>query len=241
MKPVLFQFEAIIPCCITTWSCKNSLSSFLVGPVLVLEGCYKVSPEPSFLQAEQPQLSQPVLLGEVFQPSDDFCGPPLDPLQQVHVCLLLRAPEPDAGLQVGSHQSTVEGQNHLPQRAGHTAFDAAEDAVGLLGCQSTLLGHVDLLVNQHPLTTLRAALNPLYAQPVFVLGIALTQVQDLALGLVEPREVHTGPPLKLVRVPLDGFLSLQHVDHTTQLVAEGALNPTVHVADKDVKQCQAQS
>ena len=56
----------------------------------MLEGCYKVSPEPSLLQAEQPQLSQPVLIREVFQPSDHFCGPPLDPLQQLHVFPVLR-------------------------------------------------------------------------------------------------------------------------------------------------------
>ncbi|PKU46776.1 hypothetical protein llap_2935 [Limosa lapponica baueri] len=41
---------------------------------------------------------------------------------------------------------------------------------------------------------LRAALQPFSAQPVFVPGIALTQVQDLALGLVELHEVHMGPP-----------------------------------------------
>ncbi|KAK4810814.1 LOW QUALITY PROTEIN: hypothetical protein QYF61_008786 [Mycteria americana] len=40
----------------------------------------KVSPEPSLLQAEQPQLSQPFLIGKVFQPSNHFRGPPLDPL-----------------------------------------------------------------------------------------------------------------------------------------------------------------
>ncbi|KAK4825513.1 hypothetical protein QYF61_000026, partial [Mycteria americana] len=34
----------------------------------ILEGCYRVSLEPSLLQAKQSQLSQPVLLGEVFQP-----------------------------------------------------------------------------------------------------------------------------------------------------------------------------
>jgi len=57
----------------------------------------------SLLQAEQPQLyHQPFLIGEVFQPSDNFCGPPLDPFQQVHVFLVLRAPELDIGLQVGS-------------------------------------------------------------------------------------------------------------------------------------------
>ena len=35
-----------------------------------MEGCHKVSPEPSLLQAEQPQPSQPVFIGEVLQPSD---------------------------------------------------------------------------------------------------------------------------------------------------------------------------
>ena len=100
----------------------------------VLKGCNKVSPEPSLLPAEPPQLSQPFLIGEVFHPSDHFCGPPLDPLQQVRVFPVLRTPELDAGLQTGSHQSRVEGQNHLPRPAGHASFEAAQDTVGLLGC-----------------------------------------------------------------------------------------------------------
>jgi len=86
----------------------------------------------SLLQAEQPQLSQPYLTGEVFHPSDHFCGPPLDPFQQLHVLLVLRAPELDAGLQVGSYQSGVEGQNHIPHPAGHDSLDAAQDMVGFL-------------------------------------------------------------------------------------------------------------
>jgi len=44
---------------------------------------------------------------------------------------MLGAPELDAGLQVGSHKSGVKGQNPLPRPAGHTALDAAQDAVGL--------------------------------------------------------------------------------------------------------------
>ncbi|XP_074433859.1 TBC1 domain family member 31 isoform X2 [Larus michahellis] len=60
------------------------------SPPQILEGCYKFSLEPSLLQAEQPQLSQPVLTAEVLQPSDHLCGPPLDPLQQVHVLPVLR-------------------------------------------------------------------------------------------------------------------------------------------------------
>ncbi|KAK4829762.1 hypothetical protein QYF61_006486 [Mycteria americana] len=220
----------------------SSTQNLAIGPLQIPEGCYKVSLQPSLLQAEQPQLSQPVFIGEVLQPSDHFHGPPLDSLQQVHVLLMLGAPELDTVLQVGWHKSRVEGENHHPRPAGHASFDAAQDTVDFLGCKRTLLSHVELLIDQHPqVLLLRAALNPFSTQPVFVLGIAPTHVQDLALGLFELHEVHTVPPLKPVKVPLDGIPSLQHVDRTTQLgvigkLAEGALNPTVHVTNKDVKQ-----
>jgi len=84
----------------------------------------------------------------------------------------------------------------------------------------------------HPQALLgRAALNPFIPQPVFIPGVVLTQMQDFELGLVELREVHTGPLLELVQGPLDGIRSLRRVDHTTQLgvtckLAEGALNLT---------------
>jgi len=119
---------------------------------------------------------------------------------------------------VGSLQSGVEGQNHLPQPAGHAAFYAAQDIVGLLASKHTLPAHVQLLNHQYPLLLLsRVALNPLIPQPVLIAGVALTQVQDLALDLVEPHEVHMGPLLKLVQVPLDGILSFRHVNCITQL------------------------
>jgi len=95
------------------------------------------------------------------------------------------------------------------------------------------LAHVQLFIHQNPQALLgRDALNPFILHPVFVHGIALTQDQDLALGLVEPHEVRTGSPLKPVNVILDGIPSLQHVDHTTQLgvicnLAEGAVNHTM--------------
>ncbi|KAK4830062.1 hypothetical protein QYF61_008400 [Mycteria americana] len=184
--------------------------------------------------------------GEVFQPSDLFCGPPLDPLQQLHVLLVLRAPELGAVLQVGSHQGRVEGQNHLLQPAGHASFDAAQVTVGFLGCKCTLLAHVQLFIHQYPqVLLLRAALNPLITQPVLRLGVALTHVQDLALGLVDPHEVHMGPLLQLVQVPLDGIPSLRHANCATQLgvickLAEGALDATVHVIGEDIKQYWSQ-
>ncbi|KAK4817730.1 hypothetical protein QYF61_026530 [Mycteria americana] len=183
--------------------------------VAVLEGCYKVSPQPSLLQAEQSQFSQPVLVGEVLQPSDHFCGPPLDPLQQLHVLLVLRAPELDALLQ---------------------------DVAGLLGCERTLSAHVQLFVHQYPRALFpRAALDHIIPQPVLKPRTAPTQVWDPALGLVEPHEVHTGPLLQLVQVPLDDIPSFWRVSCTTQLgvickLAEGALNLTVNVIDENIEQ-----
>jgi len=85
----------------------------------------------------------------------------------------------------GSHESGVKGQNPLPRPAGHTSPDAAQDTVGFQGCKHTLPAHVELLVHQYPQVLLRAALKSLSAQPVLVFGIALTHVQDLALGLIE--------------------------------------------------------
>jgi len=84
--------------------------------------------------------------------------------------------------------------------------------VDFLSCVRTLLGHVVLLVNQHPqVLLLRAAFTLLSAHPVFVFGIAPTHVQDLALGLVELHEICRGSPLKSVKVRLDGIPFLHHI------------------------------
>ncbi|GAB0184583.1 cAMP-dependent protein kinase inhibitor alpha [Grus japonensis] len=115
--------------------------------------------------------------------------------------------------------------------------------VGFPGCKRTLPAHVELFIHQYPQVLLfRAAFNLFLAQSVAVLGIVPTHVQDLALGLVELHVVRMDPPLQPVKVPLDGIPSLQCVNHTTLLgvvgkLAEGALDPTVHITDKDVKQC----
>jgi len=166
----------------------------------------------------------------VLQPSDHLHGPPLDPLQQLHVLLVLWAPELDAGLHVGSHQSGVKGQKPLPRPAGHVSLDAAQDMVGLLGCECTLVAHIKLFIQQYPQVLLsRTALNHIIPQPVLIVGVALTQMQDLALGLVEHHEVLTGPLPEFVQVPLDGIPSFWCVTCTTQLgvickLPEGALN-----------------
>ncbi|KAK4828346.1 hypothetical protein QYF61_026007 [Mycteria americana] len=93
----------------------------------------------------------------------------------------------------------------------------------------------------------RATLNPFIPQSVLILQIALAQVQDLALGLTELHEVHMGPLLKPVKVPLDGIPSLKHINCTTQLgvickLAEGtgmkALQNPLALCNKTVRASQ---
>ena len=72
--------------------------------------------DPVLLQVKEPQLSQSVVVREVLQCSDHLCGPPLDLLQQLHVLLVLGAPELATVLQVGSHESRVRGA--VPGGAG---------------------------------------------------------------------------------------------------------------------------
>ena len=73
---------------------------------------------------------------------------------------------------MGSYKSGVKGQNPLPRPAGHASLDVAQETVGFLGCKRTLAADVELLIHQyHQVLLLRAALEPLSAQPVFVFGI----------------------------------------------------------------------
>lgn len=87
-------------------------------------------PEPSVLQAEQPQLSQSVYTAEVPQASDHSLWPSSGLAPKVHVLNILRASDLDAVLQVESPETGVERENHLPQPAAQASFDAAKDMVG---------------------------------------------------------------------------------------------------------------
>ena len=74
----------------------------------------------------------------------------------------------------------------VPTPAGHTIPDTSQDAIGLLGHLGTLLAHVQPAVDQHPKVLFhQAAFQPLPAKPVALHGVVVTQVQDLAFGLVE--------------------------------------------------------
>ncbi|KAK4830016.1 hypothetical protein QYF61_008279 [Mycteria americana] len=202
----------------------------------------KVSPQPPFLQAKQPQFPQPLLIRLLLQTLHQLHCPSLHTLQHLNVSLVVRGPKLNTGFEVWPHQCRVQGHDHFPSPAGHAFSDASQDAIGLLGHLGTLLAHIQAAVNQHPQVLLCwAAFQPLFPKPVALHGVAVAQVQDLALGLVDPHTVGLGPSIQPVQVPLQSLPPLKQINTPAQLgviykLTVGALNPLVQIIDKDIKQ-----
>ncbi|KAK4815239.1 hypothetical protein QYF61_022886 [Mycteria americana] len=202
----------------------------------------EVSPQPPFLQAEQPQVPQPLPISLVLQTLPQLRCPSLDSLQPLNVPLGVRGPTLNTAFEVRPHQCRVQGHNHFPTPAGHAIFDRSQDAIGFLGHLGTLLAHIQAAVNQHPQVLLcQAAFQPLFPKPVALHGVAVAQVQDPALSLVEPHTIDLGPSIQPVQVPLQSLPPLQQINTPAQLgvickLTEGALDPFVQIIDKDVKQ-----
>jgi len=77
--------------------------------------CFSLCPlhfilRPLLLQAEQPQLSQPLVTEEKLQSLHHFNDAPLDFLQYARVSLVLEGPELDTTLQVCSYQCQERGR-----------------------------------------------------------------------------------------------------------------------------------
>ena len=106
-----------------------SLQDIERPPLQILKENFQVSPKPSLLQAEQPQLSQPV--SQSGAPSVvAFLWPfPGHSLTGPHLPCTEDSPSGRSTPgEVSQHRA--EGQVPLLCPAGHTAFDAAQDMAG---------------------------------------------------------------------------------------------------------------
>ena len=120
----------------------------------------------------------------MLQPSDNLHGSSLDLLQQFHT-FCFGAPRSGCSiLNLRPQKCRVDGDKHLPHPPGHLSFDGAQNTVGLLSCECMLLANVMIFI--HEALFHRAPLSELFSQSIHLSGIAIAQVQDLALGLVEP-------------------------------------------------------
>ncbi|KAK4822849.1 hypothetical protein QYF61_020649 [Mycteria americana] len=154
-------------------------------------------------QAKQSQLPQPLLIRLVLQTLHQLRCPSLDTLQPLNVSLVVGGPKLNTVFEVRPHQCRVQGHDHFPSPAGHAIFDTSQDAIGFLGHLGTLLAHIQVAVDQHPQVLLcQAAFQPLFPKPVALHGVAVAQVQDPALGLVQSHTIDLGPSIQPVQVAL---------------------------------------
>ena len=106
---------------------------------------------------------------------------------------------------------------HLFTPAGHTLPDTSQDAVGLLGHLGTLLAHVQTAVDHHPQVLFhQAAFQPLFLKPIPLHGVVVTEVQDPALGLVEPHAIGLGPLIQPFQILLQSLPTLKQINTPTR-------------------------
>ncbi|KAK4823336.1 hypothetical protein QYF61_001613 [Mycteria americana] len=193
-------------------------------------------------QAKHHHFPQPLLIRLLLQTLHQLRCPSLDTLQHLSVSLVVRGPKLNTGFEVRPHQCQVQGHDHFPSPAGHTVSDTSQEAIGFLGHLGTLLAHIQPALDQHPqVPFLWATFQPLCPKPVALHGVVVTQVQDLALGLVEPHTIGLGPSIQPVQVPLQSLPPLKQINTPAQLgvickLTESALDPFVQIIDKDIKQ-----
>lgn len=120
----------------------------------------------------------------------------MDLLEHISVLPVLGTPQLDAALQVESHQTGEEGQNHPPLTFWSHCFWCYQDMIGFLDCKCTWPGHVQALIHQHPqaLSELLSVVHPLACVDT---RVAPAQVQNLAISFVKPHEILLGPALNI--------------------------------------------
>jgi len=162
-KSPLFSFETISLCSVTTDFAKESVHFFLTASpldperlLLGLPGAFSRLNSPSSLSL--PSQGRCSILRSFLWPSSG-CA-----ITGSH---LFCTEDSISGCSTLGEVSPVQrdGQSHFPQPAYHAAIAAAQDMVCFLGCEGTLLAHVQLPIHQYPhVLSGSAALHP-YVPP----------------------------------------------------------------------------
>ena len=141
---------------------------------------------------------------------------------------------------MGPHEGISEGDNLLPPPAA-TPPSLQPRILGLPGCKSTLLIHVQLFIHPDSQVILgRAALKEFSSRSVHISGIAVTQSQPFTPGLFELIRFLGAYFASLSRllwmVPLLLLLyQLHHASVSSANLLRLHAIPLVYVIDKDTK------
>ncbi|KAK4812352.1 hypothetical protein QYF61_017129 [Mycteria americana] len=108
-KPPLVQLEAISSRPITCYLGEETDPHLSTASFQAVVESDEVSPQPPFLQAEQPQVPQPLPISLVLQTLPQLRCPSLDTLQPLNVSLGVRGPTLNTAFEVRPHQCRVQG------------------------------------------------------------------------------------------------------------------------------------
>ncbi|KAK4826641.1 hypothetical protein QYF61_010569 [Mycteria americana] len=111
--------------CLTTLSVKRDRPHLSTPSFQAVVESDEVSPQPPFLQAEQPQLPQPLPISLVLQTLPQLRCPSLDTLQPLHVSLVVRGPTLNTAFEVQLHQCRAQGHEKQPIRKGEGSLLAS--------------------------------------------------------------------------------------------------------------------
>ncbi|KAK4818041.1 hypothetical protein QYF61_004568 [Mycteria americana] len=108
-KPPLAQLEAISSCPITCYLGEETDPHLSTTSFQAVVESDKVSPQPPFLQAKQPQFPQPLLIRLLLQTLHQLRCPSLDTLQHLNIPLVAGGPELNTVFEVRPHQCRDRG------------------------------------------------------------------------------------------------------------------------------------
>ncbi|KAK4819568.1 LOW QUALITY PROTEIN: hypothetical protein QYF61_007079 [Mycteria americana] len=187
-NPPLAQLEAISSHPITFYLGKETDTHLATASFQVAVESDKVSPQPPFLQTNQPQFPQPLLIRLTLHQL--HCSS-LDVFQHLSVFLVVRGPKLNTAFEVQPQQFRVQGDNHFPSPAGHRILIQARRLFAFLAtwarCQ---------LIFSHLLTnTPRCKAS----------GFAFLNFMRFVSPFLQP-----------AKVPLDDSMTLWHISHSSQ-------------------------
>ncbi|KAK4831331.1 LOW QUALITY PROTEIN: hypothetical protein QYF61_016820, partial [Mycteria americana] len=213
-KPPLVQPEAISSRPITCDLGEETDPTSLHPPAAVESD--EVSPQPPFLQAEQPQVPQPLPISLVLQTLPQLHCPSLDTLQPLKVSLGVGGPKLNTAFEVRPHQCRVQGTITALVLLATLFLIQARMLLAFLATWA----HCQLVFTRLSTNTPRsfsARQLPSHSSPSLVAGVVVTQVQDPALGLVEPHTIDLSPWIQPLQVPLQSLPALQQINTPAQL------------------------
>ncbi|PKU32473.1 pol- hypothetical protein [Limosa lapponica baueri] len=135
-----------------------------------------------------------------------------------------KGPKTEHSIRGATSPAPSTGDNHIPSPAGHTISNTSEDVLGHLG---TLLAHIQPAVDRYSRVLFcRATFKPLFPRPVAPHGVVVTQVQDPALGLVEPHPIGLGLSMQPAQILLPHSLQTNAERANVEMIARTGLKWT---------------